>query len=289
MLSAGWHEGSLVIQCYGVGIYKSFGNDILVGGTASGEKITFEGVSYNLYKTSVDDVFYFGYLSGLPNDHWGPVEYPFNSSPYTIGSNSLGYNDLYRIFKVKIRFYSTSKSMAAGQRNVSGVDVIGGVFSSKGPVVSIPWSMSFLPFTFKAKGPTCKLIAPSEVKLKQVSVYKFSTLGSIVEAANFPLGVICSATIPNFEVSYAMQDVNNGLNASSNLTLTNGVGDASGLALQILDAGIPIKLSPSSSGVMGTLSGGAVSKSLSVQYIKTEPRITPGTVRGGVTVTLSYE
>lgn len=149
--------------------------------------------------------------------------------------------------------------------------------------------MSFSPFTFKAKGPTCKLTTPSEVKLKQLSVYKFSTLGLTVEVANFSLSVLCSANIPNFKVSYAMQDVNNSLNASSNLTLTNGVGDASGLALQILDAGIPIKLSPSASGVIGTLSGGAISKSLSVQYIKTEPRITPGTVRGGVTVTLSYE
>lgn len=65
MLSAGWHEGSLVFKCYGVGMYKSFYNDILVNGTASGEEITFEGVSYDLYKTGVDDVFYFGYLSGM--------------------------------------------------------------------------------------------------------------------------------------------------------------------------------------------------------------------------------
>lgn len=125
--------------------------------------------------------------------------------------------------------------------------------------------------------------------LKQISVYKFSVLGSTVDAATFPLTVKCSTNAPAYKVSYALQDVNDNSNMSTSLTLVKGADEASGVALQILDAGSPVNFGLSSRNVLGNLSGGFVSKQLSVRYIKTDPRITPGAVRAGATVTLTYD
>ncbi|WP_134434916.1 hypothetical protein [Pseudomonas azotoformans] len=87
---------------------------------------------------------------------------------------------------------------------------------------------------------------------------------------------------------------------SANNTSSNGVsaasqGNASGLAIQVLNGLNPVQFRPQLTGSnlnkigrVGT-GGGNLTKQLTVRYKRTAAKMTPGMIKAGVFVNLVYE
>ena len=256
-------------------------------GAFAGTSVMFEGVNYKLYKTNVNDVFYFGTFAVDSG-----AEQQFGSVPYVslkeVTGPATSAFDMKAL--VRVRFYSPGKSLSSGVRNIELLDLVRGDINSLKPgVYSGRWIMQSEGFSFVAKGTSCVLTTPATVKLKQVSIVSIPAIGSMVEGGAFTLSLACNASAPSFKVSYAMTDVYNPANTSTVLTLADEPLKANGIALQLLDEGRAVIFSPTVKSSMGSLTHGALSKAMNVQYIRTEKVATPGKITAAVSVTFTYD
>ncbi|MCK3840380.1 type 1 fimbrial protein [Pseudomonas sp. NCIMB 10586] len=290
MISSVWHSATMSLICTKMpsGTYT---NTMGATGVPAGASVEFDGASYNLYQTNESDVFYFG-TSSVD----GGAEHGLSSNVYEtvreIGfSGSSG-----RVFDftmrstVKIRFYSPKKSMTSGLRTINTLDVITGKITHTKPgVYNGIWTMRTDKFTFVAKGTSCTLTTPANIKLKQVSMVDMPSVGSSIAGGAFVLGLKCSTDAPAFQVSYSMSDVYNPSNLSSYLSLADEPTRAAGIALQVLNGTNAISFAPSANTIMGNLRSGTISQPMTVQYIRTGKIATPGKANAAVTVTFTYD
>ncbi|MBY8954214.1 type 1 fimbrial protein [Pseudomonas carnis] len=286
MLSTSWHTADLQVGCSALSSSYYVSNNITPAGIDSGRTQLFEGVYYRLYTTSERDVFYFGGVAGPDG-----ILRPFGTS-YAHGLTVPASNDFKFRATVKIRFFSTSKSMTPGVYTVNSAGLVKGNIRSNGATENLAESgMNLSAFSFLVNGPSCTLAMPAELKLKSVDLSLIPTPGDSNEAANFQLGLNCAGSTPAYQVSYSMSDVNDLANQSSTLTLADAAKKASGVSLQVVDGMTPVKFGSTSKRLLGSMpnGGGMISKSMSVRYIRTSTMARPGSVRAGVTVTLSYK
>lgn len=157
------------------------------------------------------------------------------------------------------------------------------------------------PVTIQVLVPTCSVSTPSiTVPLNTLSTGNFKGIGTVSANQNFQIGLSCSGgsngTSTNAYITFT--DANNLGNTSTILTLPGGNGAATGLGLQILNKGTPIGYGPDSSDAGNTnqwqvanIAQGVSSYfiPLSVRYIQTGNTVTPGTVNGRATFTMSYQ
>lgn len=283
MLSKSWHTEDLQVGCNGLtGSYYMY-NKITPAGIDSGNTQLFEGVYYRLYTTSERDVFYFGGVAGPDG-----ILRPFGTS-YSHGLYPPASIEFKLPATVKIRFYSPSKSMTPGVYTINSAGLVKGKITSTGLVVESGMNLSA--FSFVVNGPSCTLAMPAEIKLKSVNLSAIPMPGDSNEAASFQLGLRCAGSTPAYQVSYSMSDVNDPANQSSTLTLADVAKKASGVSLQVVDGVTPVKIGSASIRLLGSMpnGGGMISKAMSVRYIRTSTVARPGSVRAGVTVTLSYK
>ena len=157
------------------------------------------------------------------------------------------------------------------------------------------------PMVFNALVPTCSVSTPSiTVPLNTINGGNFKKVGTVSASQNFQIGMSCSGgssgTSTNAYITFT--DANNLGNISTILTLPGGKGAATGLGLQILNKGTPIGYGPDSSDAGNTnqwqvanIAQGVSNYSipLGVRYIQTGNTVTPGTVNGRATFTMSYQ
>ena len=149
--------------------------------------------------------------------------------------------------------------------------------------------------------PTCTVSTPSiTVPLNNMLSSNFKGVGSVSATQNFQIGLSCSGgnsgTSSNTYITFT--DNNQPGNTSTTLTLAGGTGAATGLGLQILNNGTPIGYGPDSNAPGNTnqwkvanIAQGVSSYliPLGVRYIQTGSTVTPGTVTGRATFTMSYQ
>ncbi|MFM0009035.1 fimbrial protein [Paraburkholderia sediminicola] len=140
-------------------------------------------------------------------------------------------------------------------------------------------------------GRTCSVATPSvDVTLPTVFPSNFAT-GS-AGATPFSLGVNCTQGVT---VKVTLTDASNAANTSTTLSLAPN-SSAAGVGLQILSGSTPIAYGPDSAvagnvnqWTAGTTTGGPMNIPLTVRYIRPTGAITPGTVKGAATFTMSYQ
>ena len=160
MLSKSWHTADLQVSCSGWGGSYSMSNEITPAGNDSGKTQLFEGVSYRLYTTSERDVFYFGGVAGPDG-----ILRPFGTSYSHFLFPAVGIEFKFPA-TVKVRFYSTLKSMTPGVYTINGAGLVKGKITSAGPTGFVAESgMNLSAFSFLVNGPTCTLAIPAELKL----------------------------------------------------------------------------------------------------------------------------
>lgn len=143
--------------------------------------------------------------------------------------------------------------------------------------------------------PSCSVqnTTPS-VTLAPVSKGLFSGVGSTAGSGSVAISLNCPTALSKVYVT--LTDSVTPANRTSTLTPKSD-STASGVGLQILDpSGTPIKYGPDSATAGNTnqwLAGQSVTGSmnipLSVRYIQTAATVTPGTVNGVATFTMSYQ
>ena len=282
-LSSNWSEAQLRIHCYGFDGYVSTNFSFQTIGVDSGQTIVDGGVSYRLYTTTESDVFYIGKIVGWDKEY--PFGTEYNESIFLNPGSGAIFSRA-----VKIQFYSTSSSMTPGIRTVGTQSLIRARVRSYTGSVMNDTKMDLSAFSFEVKGPSCSLLMPTEVKLKSVNISTLRSPGDTALAGNFNLVLSCGGNTPAYKVSYSMSDVNDPTNLSTSLVAQDVPGKATGLALQVLDDGVPVNFGALSLNAFGNIprGGGGIGKSLSVQYIRTAAAGTPGVMKAAATVTLSY-
>lgn len=308
MLSSEWHEGVLRISCTRMANQNIEWATLYLGFNQSGLTTTFEGKTYGLTNTSSPDVQMIVAISRYGSNAFEPINtssrFDF-SIPGPDAKGNLNYQ-----LPVRVRYVSTDTSLAPGIRTITQQAMLRTAFVAlygASCSVSVPdcdkggsnINLAILhvkPFSFTVNGISCKLSVPAQVQLAKVNNASFQQIGSTIEAAAFQIGASCEKSYAAYKINYEMTDVTNPSNLTENLTLRNTPDQASGVKLQILDNGVPLKfgshsLSNSGPGLFGEMSalGGSLTKTLTAQYVRTGDTVTPGKVNAGVTVTLSYE
>lgn len=306
MLSSEWHEGTLKTNCTKMANIGTDWTNVSFSVSQSGLTTTFEGATYGLINTSSPDVQMIMAFSHYKSNAFIPVKIGTRTET-SIPVADANFNLNYQI-PVRVRYLSTDASLAPGIRTISEK----GMFSELSLTVFNAYCSALVPdceksnntlgklyvkpFTFTVNGISCQLSVPAHVQLAKVNNASFQQIGSTIEAAAFQIGASCEKSYAAYKINYEMTDVTNPSNLTENLTLRNTPDQASGVKLQILDNGVPLKfgshsLSNSGPGLFGEMSalGGSLTKTLTAQYVRTGDTVTPGKVNAGVTVTLSYE
>lgn len=137
---------------------------------------------------------------------------------------------------------------------------------------------------------TCSIATPSiPVDLKSVTASELRDAG-VAGDTPFTIGLTCPE---NIRLYATLTDGSAPGNTSDQLSLAPG-STASGVGLRILRDGTPLAFGPDSSAPGNTnqwfvdMSSGAVQIPLTAQYISTGT-VTPGTVKGVATFTMSYQ
>ncbi|AZC32229.1 Fimbrial protein [Pseudomonas chlororaphis subsp. piscium] len=145
--------------------------------------------------------------------------------------------------------------------------------------------------TFIQQAATCSINTPSiPVNLRDVSASQLQGAGTTAGDTPFTIGLTCPE---NIRLYTTLTDGSAPGNTSNQLSLAPG-STASGVQLRILQDGIARSFGPDSSAPGNTnqwfvgMSNGAVQIPLTAQYISTGA-VTPGTVKGVATFTMSYQ
>lgn len=120
----------------------------------------------------------------------------------------------------------------------------------------------------------------------------FTGVNSTSQPVSFSLELNCAGTVATMGVT--LTDVRVPGNTGTNLPLT-ATSSATGLNVQILRNGVPIRFGPDSSqgnntnqNMLGSVNGGRLTVPLTARYIQTIPKVTPGTANAIATATFSY-
>nr|WP_315592735.1 fimbrial protein [uncultured Cupriavidus sp.] len=154
------------------------------------------------------------------------------------------------------------------------------------PLVSIGIANTTIAFN------ACRVTTPSiNVALPAVSLSGLRTTGSIAGETPFSIGLACPAGI---NVYATLTDATTPGNRTDRLTLTS-TSTARNVGLRVVDAsGSPVRFGPDTATAGNTnawfvgASGSTRSMPLRVQYIATGT-VTPGSVQGLMTFTMSYQ
>lgn len=304
MLSSAWHEATLKLSCTGmiggsgaVYIYRYY-----MRPAYAGSGMAFEGQSYPLWLTGNPDVLMIASIAP-PNGDFSPIT--TNSYAYTLSiPNPDANGNIQEGVRVRVRYFSKNSNLTAGAKVLNELPLLVGNIEGRnvncnspgGATESECWGrvspVSVSPLSFNVNSVSCALDVPSLVKMRTLDLTSLSSVGATAEGASFQLGVSCNRAPVSYRVYYSMIDVNNPANTSSNLTLAALAGQASGVALRVLDNGQPVSFGLDGSlkpiGIMG-ITGGTQTKTLSVGYVRTRDVVSPGKVGAGVSVTLSYD
>jgi type 1 fimbria pilin len=241
--------------------------------------------SNNIYPTSVNGVG----LRIKEAQYW-----PYLSSGLHNANTEISF---YTNYDITVELVKTANITAGGV--LSGVMGGSRANTETGPwLIQISWAS---PVLIQPKVPTCTVSTPSiTVPLLTPSTSTFKGVGTTFGARPFQLGLTCSGgdngTSTNTYITFT--DLNQPGNTSTTLSLASEAGSAGGLGLQILNGGKPIGYGPDSSAAGNTnqwkvanIAQGVSSYSipLSVRYIQTGNSVTPGTVTGRATFTMSYQ
>ncbi|WP_321959006.1 fimbrial protein [Burkholderia cenocepacia] len=156
------------------------------------------------------------------------------------------------------------------------------------------------PVKIRPRIPTCKVATPVvTVPMETMVKSQFTGVGSTSNASVFDISLSCSGgnagTATNAYVT--LTDATDAKNTSTTLSLSND-STASGVGLQVLNAGKPLGFGPDSAAVgntnqwfAGTVKQGqaALKIPLSARYVQTGPTVTEGVANARATFTLSYQ
>jgi len=142
-------------------------------------------------------------------------------------------------------------------------------------------------------GPTCNVTTTAvQVPMPAISVTALTSIGATAGSTPLNLGIYCSA---GTLVSMTLTDAVDISNRSTTLNLAPG-STATGVGLQILNKSGPIAYGPDSSAqgstnqwLAGTAAGGPMNIPLTARYVRTEGKLSAGTVNGLATFTMSYQ
>lgn len=258
------------------------------------QSINFEGGSYEIYDSGSDGI---GIImaAGESNKSYTP----FTSTEVVVGdlppySLTPTINSKYRI-----RFVAT-KRLPSGITSIPSLNVMRhGFYSPSNGQAYFGWgAITTSATTINVKSPPCKLVAPGTIKLPLAESRYLDKPGMTTGEAPFTIGLDCGIGDTNINVKYTFTDISDPANTTSTLGLTKGSSTASGLAIQVLEGGTPVSYGPDSSMIgttnqrdFGTVtaSGGQLSKSFIVRYLRTASPLVPGKVNAGMTITMSYQ
>ncbi|KJV25942.1 hypothetical protein VI06_17920 [Aquitalea magnusonii] len=200
-------------------------------------------------------------------------------------------------YGITIQLVKTGEISASG--SISGVFGGSTANTANGPwLIKISWAS---PVVVMPTIPTCTVSTPNiTVPLLNPSTTTFRGIGSTFGMRQLQIGLACTGgsmgTSTNSYITFT--DLNQPGNTSTTLTLAGGTGAATGLGLQILNNGTPIGYGPDSNAPGNTnqwkvanIAQGVSSYliPLGVRYIQTGSTVTPGTVTGRATFTMSYQ
>lgn len=140
---------------------------------------------------------------------------------------------------------------------------------------------------------TCSVTTPDvTVTLPKAFVTNLPAIGATTGATAFTLNVNCPRGV---NVNVTFTDASNVSNRSTILGLAAG-SSASGVGLQILGGSTPIAFGPDSPSAgninqwsAGVAAGGQMQIPLTAQYVRTPGTLVPGSVKGTITFTMSYQ
>lgn len=143
-------------------------------------------------------------------------------------------------------------------------------------------------------GTTCLVTTPSlTVSLPTVTTTDFGIVGSTAGPTSFQIGLNCSGVAAKVGITFT--DNTNPANTGTTLSPTSS-SSATGVGIQILNAGNPVGYGPDSSvaGNPGQILLGSISNTItnlpfSARYVKTATNVTPGSVNGVATFTMTYQ
>lgn len=140
-------------------------------------------------------------------------------------------------------------------------------------------------------GRTCSVTTPS-VRVTLPTIFPGNLNTGATGATPLSLGVNCAEGIA---VKVTLTDASNVGNTTNTLGLTSD-STATGVGLQILNGSTPIAYGQDSAIAgntnqwsAGTAAGGPMTIPLTVRYVRTSDALTPGTVKGTATFTMSYQ
>ncbi|MFM0736235.1 fimbrial protein [Paraburkholderia xenovorans] len=191
--------------------------------------------------------------------------------------------------KIKIDLVKTGPIKAGANVSISNFMAV--AVYSKSPAGWIPQYIAINGATIAA--PTCTVTPTSSVNLPSVSPSAFPSLGSTAGKTRFNIAL--SNCTSGSQLYMTLSDATNPANTGSNLSLSTD-STAKGVQLQMQRSdGTVVSYGPDSAvagNVNQWLVGATVDRAMNipmtVQYISTGT-VTPGTVKGMATFTLSYQ
>lgn len=260
-----------------------------VGLDFSGQSISYNGVSYRIFNTGTPGIGLIGEVR-VTGDYI-PLS---NEKSMLLRSVRVTSSKYYFGLSARIQLVAL-KPLKPGILNFSGVPVL--LTQRVGaPIANNSYSkVSVSSTSINVKNASCTLNIPASVNLPRIDSSVFQSINSTAGDTTFVISAVCDGAYDNYQVSYNMTDANSTINSTTNLTLESASGAAKGVALQVLENKSPIAFGPPQSllsrkpfgAVLAT--GGSLTKNLVVRYIRTDPALTPGIVRAGITLTLSYQ
>ncbi|MFM0163504.1 fimbrial protein [Paraburkholderia sediminicola] len=139
---------------------------------------------------------------------------------------------------------------------------------------------------------TVTTLSPN-VSLDAISTSALKGVDSTAGEKSFPIKLNCPSA--ETKVYITLTDNANPANTSTTLSLKSG-STASGVGLQVLNAGTPVAFGPDSAApgnknqwLVGTSSEGPMTIPLTARYVQTATKVKAGTVNGVATFTMSYQ
>ncbi|WP_134434914.1 fimbrial protein [Pseudomonas azotoformans] len=290
-ISSGWSEvvSSLAIKCSpdssggGVVIYaESVAEPV-------GKTILFNGVSYDIFRTATPGV---GVIAEASvNGTYFPL---VRNKPIQLRSLTITTQDYYIGMRARVQLVAYT-ALSSGSLKFTGLPELYSQWQGSPTARQAATALSVSGTAIEVKNKTCKLSMPAIVKLPNVDVSRIQSINSTSGDTSFTIVSVCEDAFADYQVNYTLTDVNNVANTTSVLSLEKLPSAAAGLGLQILDNNMPLTFSPSDSLTarkpLGSVSNSQsiISKLLTVRYVRTKSVVTPGIVRAGAAITLSYQ
>ncbi|MCS4258561.1 type 1 fimbria pilin [Pseudomonas protegens] len=264
-----------------------------------------EPMVYKLQGATLAPGYYNVYLSNVPgvgfrwNAKWRWRENQSGSSQYLVGSGKSLVKlrwvkgDVYKqsMWLEIIKIGDIQSGTLAGNGLVNVAFNCVGICNSKGWTV---YTSGKSAVTVQLRVPTCSVSSSQiSVPLGRTSNMTFSGVGSTSKAVPFKINLSCSGGDAGASIGAYVSfiDVNNWANQGSTLSLSAG-STASGVGVQILKGATVLGYGSGSVNQWwaGNISAGVSSYDipLTARYVQTASRVTPGTVSGMATLTMSY-